>query len=77
MLAVVSINLLQPGSALSCVVVAFFLFFCCFFFFHNDHLNSMSFLILVITMRKTLFIFYCQLFFTIIVTGLREKLIRR
>ena len=44
-LAVVSINLLQPGPALS--------FF--FFFFHNDHLNSMSFLI-VITMRKALFI---------------------
>ena len=43
-LAVVSINLLQPGPALSF-----------FFFFHNDHLNSMSFLI-VITMRKALFI---------------------
>ena len=76
MLAVVCINLLQPGPALSCVVFFVFVFFV-FFFFHNDHLNSMSFLILVITMRKTLFIFYCQLFFTIIVTGLREKLIRR
>ena len=53
-LAVVSINLLQPGPALS-------FFVCLFFFFHNDHLNSMSFLI-VITMRKALFNLYCQLY---------------
>ena len=53
-LAVVSINLLQPGPALS-------FFFSFVFFFHNDHLNSMSFLI-VITMRKALFILYCQLY---------------
>ena len=47
-LAVVSINLFQPGPALS--------FFVCLFFF-----STMSFLI-VITMRKALFNLYCQLY---------------